>query len=98
MKKLLFTLALLINTVFAFATEGQTTARATTDNVKMYRQAGTSSEIVQSLKSTDDLVVIRQHNANWTLVTINNQVGYVVTSELRAPQNQTRLNQEKVLL
>ena len=97
MKKLLFTLALLINAALAFATEGQTTARATVDNVKMYRQAGTSSEIVRSLSSTDNLVVIRAHNANWTLVSFNNQAGYVVTSELTARKSQKHLKPEKAL-
>jgi len=84
MKKFLFTLALLINAALAFAIDGQTHVRATTDNVKMYRQAGTSSDVVTSLKSTDNVVVIRKHNANWTLVTFNDKVGYVVTSELTA--------------
>ena len=97
MKKLLFTFALLINTVLAFATNGQTIARATADNVKMYRQAGTSSEIVKSLSRTDNLVIIRQHNANWTLVSLNDKVGYVVTSELKAHKNLNNLKPQQVL-
>ena len=82
MKKIIFTLALLINTVLVFAKPGQQLAQAATDNVKMYRQAGTSTEELRSLKSTDELVIIRKHNANWTIVTVNGQVGYVLTSEL----------------
>ena len=82
MKKSLFTLALIINAAFVFATDGQMIVRATADNVKMYRQAGTSTPVVKSLKSTDDIVVIRKHNANWTLVSLDGEVGYVVTSEL----------------
>ena len=84
MKKLLFTLALVINAVLVFATDGQMIVRATADNVKMYRQAGTSSPVVKSLKSSDEIVVIRKHNANWTLVTLDGEAGYVVTSELTA--------------
>jgi len=97
MKKLLFTLALLINTVLAFATNGQTIARATADNVKMYRH-GTSSEIVKSLSNTDNLVVIRQHNANWTLVSLNDKVGYAVTSELKAHKNLDNSKPQQVLM
>jgi len=82
MKKIIFTLALLINTVLVFAKPGQQLAQAATDNVKMYRQAGTSTQELKSLKSTDEVVVIRKHNANWTIVTVNGQVGYVLTSEL----------------
>ena len=88
MKKFVFLFALLIQTAFVFASHDQATmiARANTDNVKMYRQAGTSTEIVRSLKSTDDLVVVRKHNANWSIVTIDGEVGYVLTSELYQPR------------
>jgi len=82
MKKIIFTFALLINTVLVFANPGQQVAQVATDNVKMYRQAGTSTQELKSLKSTDELVIIRKHNANWTIVTVNGQVGYVLTSEL----------------
>jgi len=82
MKKLIFTLALLINTVLVFAKPDQQLTQAATDNVKMYRQAGTSTEQLKSLKSTDEIVVVRKHNTNWTIVTVNGQVGYVLTSEL----------------
>ncbi|MDB5263368.1 MAG: hypothetical protein JWQ14_2651 [Adhaeribacter sp.] len=82
MKKLLFTLALLMQTVFLFAAAPRQTATVSYNNVKMYRQAGTSTEVLKNLKSTDELVVVRRHNANWTIVTLNNEVGYVLTSEL----------------
>ncbi len=82
MKKIIFTLAFLIQTVFVFAAGPEQIANASYENVKMYRQAGTSTEILKSLRSTDDLVVVRKHNANWTIVTVNGQVGYVLTSEL----------------
>jgi uncharacterized protein YgiM (DUF1202 family) len=82
MKKLIFTLALLMQTVFLFAVSPRQMATVSYDNVKMYRQAGTSTEILRALKSTDELVVLRKHNANWTIVTLNDEVGYVLTSEL----------------
>ncbi len=83
MKKLIFTIALLINTVFVFASNGTSViAHAHTDNVKMYRQAGTSTDVVKALKSTDEVTVVRKHNANWTIVMVNGEVGYVLTTEL----------------
>lgn len=95
MKKLLFTLALIINAVFVFATDGKMIVRATADNVKMYRQAGTSSPVVKSLKSSDEITIIRKHNANWTLVSLDGEVGYVVTSELTNSKTPKLLIPEK---
>ena len=84
MKKLTFLFALILSSTFVFAAtdQGTTLARASYENTKMYRQPGTSTEIVRSLKSTDELVVIRKHNAQWSIVTVEGQVGYVLTSEL----------------
>lgn len=83
MKKLIFTIALLITTLFVFASNGTSViAHASADNVKMYRQAGTSTDVVKSLKSTDEVTVVRKHNTNWTIVMVNGEVGYVLTTEL----------------
>jgi uncharacterized protein YgiM (DUF1202 family) len=87
MKKIIFSLALLFQTAFAFA-DGQTTARAHYDNVKMYRQPGTSTEVVKALKSSDELVVVRKFNNYWSIVTVDGEVGYVLTSELSQPKVQ----------
>jgi uncharacterized protein YgiM (DUF1202 family) len=87
MKKIIFTFALLVQTAFLFAAGPAQTASASYENVKMYRQAGTSTEVLRALKSTDQLAVIRKHNANWTIVTVNGQVGYVLTSELTLNKN-----------
>ncbi len=82
MKKSIFTLAFLVQTVFVFAAGPEQVAQASYDNVKMYRQAGTSTEILKALKSVDEVLVMRKHNANWTIVSVNGEVGYVLTSEL----------------
>jgi uncharacterized protein YgiM (DUF1202 family) len=82
MKKVIFTLAFLVQTIFVFAAGPEQIAQASYENVKMYRQAGTSTDILKALKSTDEIVVIRKHNANWTIVTVNGEAGYVLTSEL----------------
>jgi len=82
MKKLIFTFAFLMQTVFLFAAGPEQVAHVSYENVKMYRQAGTSTDILKSLKSTDEIVVVRKHNAHWTIVTVNGEVGYVLTTEL----------------
>jgi hypothetical protein len=87
MKKIIFTIALLAQTGFGFATDRQAaTASARYENSKMYRQPGTSTEVLKSLKSTDEIVLVRRYNNSWTIVTVNGQVGYVLTAELAQPK------------
>ena len=86
MKKIIFTIALLAQTAFSFATDHQAvTASARYENSKMYRQPGTSTEMLKALKSTDEIVVVRKYNNNWTIVTVDGQVGYMLTTELAKP-------------
>ena len=90
MKKLIFSLALLAQTTFVFAepaitnpTSGQKMlVAARYENVKMYRQPGTSTEIVRALQSTDHIKHVRQFNKSWSIVLADDQVGYVLTAEL----------------
>jgi uncharacterized protein YgiM (DUF1202 family) len=96
MKKLIFTFALLMQTVFVFAFTGPTQiAQAKVDNVKMYRQAGTSTEVLKALQCTDDVAIVRKHNADWTIVTLADQVGYVLTSEITLKKNVRNLAMNK---
>jgi uncharacterized protein YgiM (DUF1202 family) len=97
MKKLIFTFALLIQTAIVFAATGpEQVAQANYDNVKMYRQAGTSTDVLKALKSVDEVVVVRKHNANWTIVTVNGEVGYVLTSELTLKKDIKNIAMTKV--
>jgi uncharacterized protein YgiM (DUF1202 family) len=84
MKKLVLTLAILVQAVFVFADnrkEAQV-VKAKSENVKVYRQAGTAAEVVQSLATSDTVAYIRKFNDNWSIVQINGEVGYVLTTEL----------------
>ena len=90
MKKIILTLAFAAQTAFGFATDHQAvTASARYENSKMYRQPGTSTEVLKALKSTDEIVVVRRYNQSWSIVTVNGQVGYVLTSELAKPAKPT---------
>jgi hypothetical protein len=87
MKKIILTLALAAQTAFGFATDRQAvTASARYENSKMYRQPGTSTEVLKALKSSDEIVVVRRYNSAWSIVTVDGQVGYVLTAELAKPQ------------
>jgi hypothetical protein len=86
MKKIILTLALVAQTAFGFATDRQAvTASARYENSKMYRQPGTSTEVLKALKSSDEIVVVRRYNSAWSIVTVDGQVGYVLTAELAKP-------------
>ena len=83
MKKLLFVLALSLQTAFVFGADKTVMlASARYENVKMYRQPGTSTEVLKALTRTDEVVIVRKYNNNWSIVTSNGQVGYMLTSEL----------------
>ena len=96
MKKLLFILALLVQTLVVSATTPDlkpkvSISRITGENVKLYRQPGASAEVLLSLKSSDEVEVIRRHNARWSIVRVEGKTGYVLTSDLSAPKK-TRKN------
>ncbi|MDB5264090.1 MAG: hypothetical protein JWQ14_3373 [Adhaeribacter sp.] len=62
MKKSLLIFALSLQTAFVFATDNTAVvAKARYENVKMYRQSGTSTEVLKALKSTDEIVVVRKY-------------------------------------
>jgi uncharacterized protein YgiM (DUF1202 family) len=89
MKKLLFIFALSLQTAFVFAADNKAAVvSARYENVKMYRQPGTSTEVLKALTRADEIVVVRKYNNNWSIVTINGQVGYMLTSELAQAQPQ----------
>jgi hypothetical protein len=89
MKKLLLISALFLQTAFAFAADTEAVVASTRyDNSKMYRQPGTSTEILKALTSNDEIVLVRKYNQSWTIVTVNGQVGYMLTSELAQAKHQ----------
>jgi len=86
MKKLIFTLALLVQVVFAMATDKKAvTAQARQENVKMYQQPSTSATVLKGLSTADRLEVVRWYDALCTIVTVDGQVGYVLHSEIGKP-------------
>ncbi len=84
MKKSIFTLALLVQVGFAMAAAPTTTIEAQVrhENVKMFQQAGTSTEVLETLNTADRVQFVRKHNAQWGIVTVNGKTGYVLLTEL----------------
>ena len=87
MKKIIFTLALLVQVGFAMAAapnKNSDVNRVTVsnENVKMFQQAGTSTNVLATLNASDYVTFVRQHNAQWAIVTVNGQAGYVLMSEI----------------
>ncbi|GEO05443.1 hypothetical protein AAE02nite_31070 [Adhaeribacter aerolatus] len=100
MKNLILSFAFLAQTAVALAAIPHTTARPTDnimavttryENVKMHRQPGTSTEVLKSLRSTDGIRYVRQYNQSWSIVLVDGQVGYVLTTELGKTKNNTKV-------
>ncbi len=84
MKKLLLSLALMVQVGFAMANDKAkiTVVQVRNDNVKMFQQAGTATPIMETISTTDRVEFLRKFNKNWALVLVNDKVGYVLLSEL----------------
>ncbi|WP_205503600.1 hypothetical protein [Rufibacter psychrotolerans] len=50
----------------------------------MYRQPGLGGEVMRLLNPEDEIIVMRKQNHEWTLVQIDGEAGYVLTSYLKA--------------
>jgi hypothetical protein len=79
MKKLLLSLALLVQVAFVFAQEP---IRLKTDKVKLYRQPTNLSEVMKVLNTTEDVVVIRKFNQQWSIVQVGAETGYIHNSRI----------------
>ncbi len=83
MKKVILSLALLVQVGFAMAGNKATAmAQVKHENVKMFRQAGTSTEVLETLSTSDKVEFVRKHNSQWAIVTVNGKAGYVLLSEI----------------
>ena len=86
MKKLLLSLALVFQVAFVFAQEP---IRVKTNNVKLYRQPSNQSEVMKVLHSTEDVLLVRKFDAQWSIVQAGSETGYIHNSRLPKLKNQT---------
>ncbi|QNF35214.1 SH3 domain-containing protein [Adhaeribacter swui] len=84
MKKLILSFVLFVQLGFAMAKDNKPTmvVQVKNDNVKMFQQAGTSTPILYAISTNDRVEIIRKWNTYWTMVKVNDKVGYVLHSEL----------------
>ena len=85
MKKLLLSLALLFQVAFVFAQEP---IRVKTDKVKLYRQPNNQSEVLKVLNSTEDVILVRRFDAQWSIIQAGAETGYIHNSRLPKIKNQ----------
>jgi hypothetical protein len=79
MKKLLLSLALVCQVAFVFAQEP---IRLKTDKVKLYRQPSNQAEVMKVLNSTEDVMLIRKFDTQWSIVQAGSETGYIHNSRL----------------
>lgn len=79
MKKLFFAFALSLQAVAVFA---QTPVKLKSDNVNLYRQPDRNGEVIKVLNSTEDVLLVRKFNADWSIVTAGTESGYIHNSRL----------------
>ncbi len=93
MKKVIFTLALLVQVGVAALADNKEMAvtYARYNNVKIFQQASTSTAVIETVNTTDKVEFIRKHNSNWAIVSVNGKAGYVLLSEI----NQLKTNKTR---
>jgi SH3-like domain-containing protein len=83
MKKIFFTLALLVQVGFAMADgKEKTIVKVRHNNIKLFQQAGTSTPVLATISSTDEVEFVRKYENDWAVVTVNGKTGYVLISEI----------------
>jgi uncharacterized protein YgiM (DUF1202 family) len=84
MKQLILSFALFVQFGFVMAQANKPgmLVQAKYDNAKVFQQAGTSTAVIETLTTTDQVELIRRWNSHWALVKVNGKVGYMVYSEL----------------
>ena len=81
MKKSILMLAFLVQSVYVMA-QDPIVVKLKSDNVTMYRQPGRTAEVVKSIGQNEDVTVVRKFNADWSIVTVNGETGYISNMHL----------------
>jgi len=91
MKKLLFSLFFVGQAAIVFAQEP---IRVKSDNVNLYRQPSSQAQVIKVLSSTDDVMLIRRFNSQWSIVQAGNETGYLHNSRYPNPNSKPVLASE----
>lgn len=85
MKKELLSLAILLQVVVASAHKKSNNAKLT-----VYKQPSKEMPVVKVISESDRVVVVRSFNEKWSIVTVNNEVGYMRRFQLAQHRRQQR--------
>jgi uncharacterized protein YgiM (DUF1202 family) len=85
MKKSLLAVAFLAQVLFVSA---QVPGRVKSDNVNLYRQPGKQADVVRILNTTDEVMVVRKFNSQWTIVQVGTETGYIHNANLAKMKKQ----------
>ena len=84
MKKLLLSFVLVAQAVIVFAQEP---IKLKVDNVKLYRQPTNEAPVIKVLNTTEDVMLVRKFNNQWSMVQAGSETGYVHNSRLAKIKN-----------
>lgn len=84
MKKLLLSLICVAQAAVVFAQEP---IKLKTDNVNLYRQPSRSAEVMKVLSSTEDVMLVRRFDNQWSIVQAGAETGYIHNSRIPRPTN-----------
>lgn len=86
MKKVFFTLVFAAQFSFVMA---QDLARIKSNNVNFYRQPSSKAEVIKTVNPADAVTVVRKFNAEWSIVTVGTETGYIHNSNLGKMKKQS---------
>ena len=84
MKKILLSFVLVAQAIVVFAQEP---IKLKVDNVKLYRQPTNEAPVIKVINTTEDVMLVRKFNAQWSLVQAGAETGYVHNSRLAKIKN-----------
>ncbi len=79
MKKLLLSFFLIAQGVIVMAQEP---IRVKTNNVKLYRQPSNQAEVMKIINNTEDVMLVRKFNDQWSIVQAGAETGYIHNSRI----------------
>jgi hypothetical protein len=85
MKKLLIATALLVQSAFVMS---QVPVKLKSENVSLYRQPSSGAQVIKTLGTSDEVMVVRRFDAKWSIVQAGTETGYVHNTHLKKLKKQ----------
>lgn len=85
MKKAIFTFAIVLQVFAASAHK-----KSGNQELTVYKQPSKDTQVVKVISGTDEVALVRSFNNRWSIVTVNNEVGYMSNFQLAQYNKQQR--------